>query len=530
VFARRRLPSGLAKWLIAWTLFSAFGSLWALSSPILSVPDETAHAIYAAASARGQIWGPPDGNATSVVLPGGWANAHDVTGCYLVQPNVPAGCAEPFTAAEGEAEVTTLAGRYPPAYYMYAGLGSLVTDGANAIYAMRLLTVVLVAAFLASAVCSVLAHPRPALPLVGLGLATTPMLFFFAGAINPQAPEIAASILLWVSGAALLLRMQREPDLPLTFRNADLRRALIAAVTLPLMRPSSLIWLAVVVGTLFLAFGARPAIRRLLTATPVIAAIPLLVLTAGTNVFWLLVRGSLQEGNQSAYADTSVREALQFSTSKLDDEYREMIGVFGWLTTPAPGLVYVLFTVLLGGLLVLTALRSTTRQNLVIGLLALAVAAAPVVSEMMSYKTIPFGWQGRYTLPIAVGIPILLSLSDGARKLAGPLATRFLVSASAGLVVLHTLSFMGALNRHVFGINGFWGTTPPGWAPPLSYSALVLLATAVVTVAAFLACRAASSTEARDDEPGIRTAPPAPTAPTYEAPVSTGDRVGAATR
>jgi hypothetical protein len=497
--ARASRLSGPQIWLVSWILFCVLGGLWALSSPILSVPDESSHAGYAAAAVRGQIWAPADGTRTTVTLPGTYENIHDVTGCYLLDPNEPAGCAEAFTAQDGEAEVITLAGRYIPAYYMYSGLGSLVADGAHAIYAMRLLTVALVAAFLASAVCSVLARPRPALGLVGLGLAATPMLFFFAGAVNPQAPEIAAAILLWTAGAGLLRRLREEPDLPLTFGNADLRRVLISLITLPLIRPLALLWLAIAVVALLLAFGSWSAIRRLLTSRAVLLTLPVFALAVGTNLFWVLVRGALMEGDSlSVYANLPLGDATQLSVAKLDEEYWQMIGVFGWLSTPAPGLVYVVFSLLLGGLLVLAALQSPARQNLVLAAVVLAVVAVPVLSELASYDTIPFGWQGRYTLPIAVGVPLLLAASDGAATVTARMTDRFLLTVAAGMVVVHSLSFMGALNRHVFGISGFWFISPHGWAPPLPASWLVIGAALVSVVGAGLAYRAGSG---RDEGP-----------------------------
>lgn len=485
-------------WLVSWILFSVLGGLWALSSPILSVPDEPSHVAYAAAAARGQIWAPAVLTQTTVVLPRTYENVHDVTGCYLLDPHKPAGCAQEFTARDGEAEVITLAGRYIPAYYLYSGLGSLVADGANAIYAMRLLTVVLVAAFLASAVCSVLARPRPAMGLVALGLATTPMLFFFAGAVNPQAPEIAASILLWTAGAGLLRRLQEEPDTPLTFGNADLRRVLISLVTLPLIRPLSLFWLAITVGALLLAFGSWKAFGRLITSRAVLLSIPVFLLAVGTNLFWVLVRGALSEGEQPAYADLPLRDATQMSMVKLDEEYWQMIGVFGWLSTPAPGLVYVVFSLLLGGLLILAALQSSARQNITLTLLVLAVVAVPVLSELASYDTIPFGWQGRYTLPIAVGVPILLAMSDGAATVPSRLRRRFLLVTAVGLVVVHSLSFMGAINRHLFGISGFWWRTEQDWDPPIAAESLILGVVLVAVVGAWAAHRAAAADEIDD--------------------------------
>jgi hypothetical protein len=488
VHPRARRRSGFPTWLAAWLVFSALGSLWALGSPLLSVPDEPAHAVYAAAAVRGQIWAPAEGHVTTVVVPRDFENIDNAPTCYAFQPNVPAGCAEALTDREGQIELGTRAGRYPPAYYLYAGLGSLVADGAKAIYAMRLLTVFAVAAFLASAACSILARRRRALGLAGLALATTPMLFFFAGAVNPQAPEIAAAILLWTSGAALLTALREDPDLPLTFGNADLRRFLAAIVLLPLMRNISFVWMGIILAVLVLAFGSRTALRRLPRARPVLAAVPLIAASLGVTAVWVLIRNTFGLGIplETTYAGLSGSQALYGSATKLDNEYFEMIGWFGWLTTPSPGLVYVLFTVLLGGLTALTVLGSRTRQNVALALLVAAVVVVPVALEVQSYRGSGFAWQGRYTLPIAAGIPLLMGLGDGASRAAPLLARRFLLTASLGLAVVHVVAFGGALNRHLFGIGGFWYVTESGWNPPVPAWVLLAVAVAVAATVAWL--------------------------------------------
>jgi hypothetical protein len=485
---------GVTTWLVAWLVFSALGGLWAISSPLFNVPDEPSHTVYAAAAVRGEIWAPAEGLRTTVTVPATYRNAHDVFTCYVFDVTIPAGCAAAFVAVDGTAEVVTTAGRYPPAYYMYAGLGSLVTDGAKAVYAMRLLTAVAVGAFLASAFCSILARRGRAFALVGLGLATTPMLFYFAGSINPQAPEIAASILLWTSGSALLLAMKRDGTLPLTFRNPDLRRVLAAVVTLPLLRPMSLFWLALIVGALLLSFGSWVAMRRLLTARAVLITLPVFAAAVGLNFVWILFRDALLQQDVTAYAGSPRGEALLFSTAKLNEEYMHMIGYFGWLTTPAPGLVYVLYTALLGGLLALR-IAARGRQLVAVGLLTLAVLVLPVALEWSTYEVSAFAWQGRYTLPIAVGIPLLLGTDEDSSFRTSIAAKRFLTVAAVGTAVIHFLSYAGTLNRNVFGINGFWGLTPQGWAPPLPAWSLMVGGAAAAVVVAVAMIRSGAPTD-----------------------------------
>ena len=98
-------------------------------------------------------------------------------------------------------------------------------------------------------------------------------------------------------------------------------------------------------------------------------------------------------------------------------------------------------------------------------------------------------------------MPLLLALGDGADRLPALVARRLLATATAGLVIVQALSFMGALDRHVFGIQGFWGVTVAGWAPPLPAWSLVVGAFLVSVVGAVLANRAVSRRGTDDDEP-----------------------------
>ena len=54
---RVRPPRSGWLFLLPFTVFALLGILWALASPVFSVPDENAHAVKAIAQARGQVIG-----------------------------------------------------------------------------------------------------------------------------------------------------------------------------------------------------------------------------------------------------------------------------------------------------------------------------------------------------------------------------------------------------------------------------------------------------------------------------------------
>jgi hypothetical protein len=500
--------SGLRRWLGLWFLFSLVGILWTLASPLFSVPDEPAHAVYSAGAIRGDMWVQGELHNIPVEVPAEFLQAGRIPQCFAFRPDTPAGCGGAFVDEPGTVDIPTSAGRYPPVYYLYSGLGSLVTGGADAVYLMRALTAVAVAALLASATCSVLEQRRRTWTLLGLGLSMTPMLFFFAGSINPQAPEIAAAILLWVSGAALLEALRRDPETPLRLSQPLLRRVVVAIVALAVARPLSLLWLALIVVGLFAALGTMSAVRRLLASPSARVGAVLAALACGFTLFWVLARDSLIQQNVPIYADLPLSAAVLISVDKLDDEYVEMIGVFGWRDTSAPGAVYIVFTALLGGLLLIAATRASARQLWTVAAVAAAVVLLPPALELSEYRSSAFAWQGRYTLPIAVGVPLLLGFmadvrAGASRPPAAPAAfspRRVAALFAGGLVVVHLVSFVGALNRNIHGIGGFWFVTESGWAPPVPVVVLIAGQAAVCVALAVLLVRAVRAGEASADQ------------------------------
>ncbi|MGQ4819776.1 hypothetical protein ACQ1ZK_22285, partial [Enterococcus faecium] len=75
--ARSPATPEFRRWLVAWLFFTAVGSLWALATPVMGVPDEPAHTLYAAGAVRGEVWEETSGPQTQVTVPAGWANVDE---------------------------------------------------------------------------------------------------------------------------------------------------------------------------------------------------------------------------------------------------------------------------------------------------------------------------------------------------------------------------------------------------------------------------------------------------------------------
>jgi hypothetical protein len=165
-----------------------------------------------------------------------------------------------------------------------------------------------------------------------------------------------------------------------------------------------------------------------------------------------------------------------------------MVGVFGWQDTPAPAVTFVIWTAVLGILVALSV--SLTNRRMAVAIVALLglVVVVPAVLEFIEARRFGFGWQGRYTLPLAVGVPILCGFAlarEPARVLdRGRLRVLFAVA----FVVAHFLAFWQNLRRYTVGYDGplmFWWD--PDWSPP--FPALLLLVVfllGLVTLAVWL--------------------------------------------
>lgn len=481
--------AGRAAWWYAFVVLVGLGLTWSLASPLYSVPDEPAHAVYAAAAVRGGLLQDSEGVATVVEVPADFAEAAVVPQCFAFAPDVPAGCSPAYgEPGDAEAEVVTTAGRYPPAYYLLAGLPSLVLDGVAAVHAMRGVTVLLTAALLASAFASALTRRRGAWPVLAALVATTPLVLFFAGAVNPQGPEIAAGVLLWSAGLALLGR-DAPPGEDAGTATRLVLRVLVAAVVLSVARPISPLWLLLGAGVVLVVAARRDVLLPLLRRRLVLAGAAVVFLGAVSTAVWVLVADALRQQQVDTFADLPLGAAVLTSATKLDDGLRQMVGVFGWLDAHPPAFVhYGWFAVL--GLLVLLALSVAGRRDVLgLGLLVAVGLVLPVVLEVSAYRESAFAWQGRYILPLLVGVPLVAG--HVLERRGTPPAARLTAVVVVVLAACHLGAFVGVLNRYVHGSGSFWFLTPAGWDPPLGTAVLVLAHALLLAAAGVMVLRSA---------------------------------------
>lgn len=484
----RLRSSRRARWWVSFVLLATLMGLWSLATPLFGSPDEPSHVIQAVGIERNQ-WLPselPKGEQPlnpfapvpnpgslrlySVRIPRVYGDAWNVS-CFKFQPQATADCLK-FSGANSIAR-EYLYTRGHPGYLVVVGLPTLVWHpGAGAVYLMRLVSVLLCAALISSALVALADKPSPMFALAGLAVAVTPMVLFLGAVVNPSSLEVAAALLLWVS-VIELARGERLQARMVT-------RAGIAASVMCLMRPISPLWVILIV-LVALSMVNRQRMRELCGDRRLRIWTIVVLVCAISQVAWVRASDQLKPVGSVAGAgkSQSLRDAMGSSFRLV----QEMIGVFGWLDTRAPRGTLAVWLLTIGGIAVLAIALGGRRWSRAIAAVSGITVVAPVVLEVTALQQRGFAWQGRYTLPIAIGLPLVGGLALATSRRVRTLNLRpLLVTLGVLLAVGHVLAFSQALRRYTVGADGpIWYFLHPRWKPPLTALGLTLGYTIVIT-------------------------------------------------
>lgn len=501
------------------------GTVWTLASPPLTGPDEVEQARRAAAVVRGEVIGrrPPTGPplVVRVDVPDTYGEASvDHWRCFLgplvdgspqtAMPLPPSTCPD-LSSSRRTVTVQTVQYRGQPFFYAWVGLGTL-WPGPVGTYLLRLLTVVPVAAFLASAAVSVRATGRGRLAGLGLAAATTPMVLYLAGSTNPSGLEIAAALSAWAAGM-VLADTRQEPDGRLAARFG------LAMVALGLLRGLGPLFVALVVVGVAVVAGwdrCRVLIRR--RDLQVWAAAT--VVSVGASAVWLAHL-------QADYALPD-RPGSGWTTAVgyLPWYLRQSVGVFGTNDSAlSPALAFLWVTVAAAAL-VAGLWRAPARARAVAGLALLGGLAVQVSAEGLSLPPIGFFWQGRYALPLLLGAVVVATSSAPAAGGSEPddpggigLGPAGAATWAAGgvLVVIHVAALLTVLRHYTARGPGLLGVGDAlfhgRWTPPVA-PVLLLVAFAGALVGYTIALLGVAPSESAERGPvGSALVPGAPTSP-----------------
>lgn len=476
-------------------------AVWSLATPLFASPDEPTQVIHAAAAARGQLVGAtvdgPRSAYTGVTVPAVFASGANASTCFAFHADVSASCAQPLTASAQTVRVDTYVGRYPPLYYVVVGLPSLLFVSKAGIYLMRLMSSLLNALLISLALLAVIVWSSRKLLLVGVTVAATPMAWFLGGMVNPSGFEICAAIALWTSGLVLVLE---HPDRPPPGLVAIVA---VAVGLLSLARPISPLWVAMTLAVLAL-LGGRRAVVGLYHSRTARWSIPPLVACAAFALWWIEAEHALNLLPISpAKRNVSDLEVLETVAGRTWPWTEQMIGVFGWLDTKSPVLTYAMWLGIVGVLVGLAVWRAGAwRGGTLLGLLA-AVVVVPIGLTYLEARRLGINGQGRYWLPLAVGIPLVaVALLERA-----PMSPRHrfwaALALSIGLWAASSAAFLEALRRYAVGVTGPLDFLAGRWRPPDGLAGAAISGCACMAVLLVLVLIEARS---RLHAPGVRPA------------------------
>ncbi len=460
--------------------------LWVLATPPSAGPDEPSHVVRAAALVRGQLDGAPvDGSLVAFDLPA--HIAFPDPGCFAFLEDVPASCATSIDRPNGSRPLLTAATHYPVWGHLVAGIGSFLpaefagpgTRMIDAIIPLGLLGLALIAA-----------ARRGWLVAGAVLLCATPPVWFIIAVVNPSHYVITGGIAVWIALSGFRRRTTGQVvGSPLTRLDSLLLGAGWAAMVLP--RRDGLLYASLVLALAILIFGiptrdvaelprwvrATMALATLATlgwaadsssdSSPLLFASVLLPFVAvGTRRLWRRFarprqRGALVAGLTAAAGVVSfavmARRASGFDATVLQAvigqtgiDLNEAVGVVGWLDTAVPRTMVMIWLLALG-LLAAAAVVGQRRAQLVGAGAVLAVAI--VVSWVLTMNQNDADgtyWQGRYYLPLLVGIPIVLATSPVPARI-GRLLGRHV--GAVALIVL-TAALANAMRRWAVGARG----------------------------------------------------------------------------
>lgn len=499
---------------MTWALLSALSAVWALATPIAASPDEPAHIIRAASVVRGQLVGTPSPKGHIVSVPRYIADTQSET-CFAFHPTKTAACARTADRDPGATTTaTTTAGLYNPLYYFAVGWPSLLFSNDVGIYGMRIVSGVLASLFAALALALLWRRQGSPLVVLGFAIAATPLLLFLDASVNPNGLEATATLAVF---AGVLSIVRGAGDMPLAQQAAVVAVSGFVAVN---ARGLSPLWVLVAVA-LPLVLVDRHALAALFRRRAVILAAAVVALGTVAAMAWTLRTNSLL--NAVAHPESTPQRFTGVGTNPLTGffitlektvEYAHgVIGVFGWLDTPAPPEVFFVWSAVIGALLLASFALLRSRALLLAGLLLSAFVLLPPIVQGIYITGGGVIWQGRYALPLflclIVGLAVLLSdrLAFSARVRSWRRLSWIVVVA---LGAAQVYAFENTLRRYSVGDGGslkvFLIGSPP-WAPPGGTLLLLVLFALLIAVGAWLALRVVLGS--RRDAPDAAIAPTA---------------------
>ncbi len=377
--------------------FLLFGA-WALAMPYNGPPDEMAHIWHGYAAASGHLLPEidPGHGALELVpqsLPG--------DACFFGHPWLTAACSPPPGGDQTLVSVSNAAGRYNPLYYIAVGWPLVISPDMTGVLAARLVSAALCAALFGWATIVALSLRKRG-ALAGLVVALTPTTAHLAGAINPNGIEIAAGAGLIMALIAILL----EPDAAGARRSVWWLAGISGGVMLT-VRALGPLWFATTVIIMLVPLGLT-RYRTLARSRRTWWLVGSWAVIGLAGAGWTLWRRTYEIIGGPPPQPMSLGNILKNQVLiQFTPTLKEIVGVLGWLDTDVPILVHLAWWLSIGLLVLLALAFGRSADRWWVGGLAALGFAVPILLESSQVNKFGFPLQGRYLLPMLVGVPIL---------------------------------------------------------------------------------------------------------------------------
>lgn len=383
---------------------------WILAVPAFRGLDEIDHAYRAVSVVRGHVAAAtepvPDGRGQKVMVPESFVRAAEPA-CEQLK-YVGRGNCYPVTApnSEGDVGIASAASLYMPLYYGLVGWPSLWLTGEQALYAMRMTSMLLCNALLGLAAAMAWKNYRPWFA-TGLLVCLTPAVIYATTIVAPNGLSMVGGLLMWIAWTPADHARRRALGRQRLWLGA------LGAAVCSLTHNTGPIWVLLTI--LIMAALKRPwrwpaSARR--TAVAVIAAV---LAAMGAALIWALTTGANSSGREPHAPDgpPSLGEVALRPMSWLFQSIFGAPRAGGFAEPYVYGLAFtVLLVFCLSGLI-----RADRNVRLACFFIACSLIAIPAALTALTYENIGFAWQGRYSIPLGVGITVLAAavLSDKVR-------------------------------------------------------------------------------------------------------------------
>jgi hypothetical protein len=334
-------------------------------------------------------------------------------------------------------------GTYQPSYYAVVGWPTRWLAPDHGVLAARIVSAVLVAALVASALTTAATFAGAA-TVTAVLLAITPAFVYLTGVVNPSSVETAASLLLWCT----LLALFTNPGAP---RRVVIRAA-VAAVCLVAVRPLSPAIAVAILASVVVLWAEREVLAKLWARRSVrlaslgvgVAFVASSAHVLATDAFNSIIVDATPEQRSAL---TLAREAVG-NTWDLAQEQVGLLGPLGVFSQrTSPGYVQAWLIAVIALVLVALVVGANRRRA---GLLLVVVGSlsAPVVASLANPDAI---WLGRYSLPLAMGIPIVAGwIIDREGQIPIKVRSALLAVVGTFVAVVYLLDYRGLFRRNLF--------------------------------------------------------------------------------